>query len=340
MESLHKRISGLFQLAKKPTVKIVQAPEPLFRLQCQLGEGPVWDAQAKRLYFVDIERNRVFTYEPSSNTLGYETFEDTVTCLAARKRGPGLVGTTRDRFIFLSPAELPFPPTSSDTPRPFRNFITAPAPVNGVLRHNDGACDPNGNFLAGTMSADSSPTGSVYLVRALSDKGSIEKVVKKRIMLTTTQIEKNVIISNGTGWSPDGKTMYYNDTGVQTMYKYAYDPSGPSLGARSVFYKPTKGAPDGLCMDNQGGIWCAHYGGACVKRINPSGKVDLELRFAKSLNITCCVFGGENLDILYVTTAHASGQGNDSQSKWPESGDFFAVPNLGYTGVERGRFDG
>ncbi|WVR05528.1 hypothetical protein IAU60_002546 [Kwoniella sp. DSM 27419] len=99
------------------------------------------------------------------------------------------------------------------------------------------------------------------------------------------------------------------------------------------------GEPDGMCTDSQGGIWSARWGAGKVVRLSPTGDVDVVVDFPKAWHMTCCVFGGPDLDELYVTSASSDYIGEDLPDR-SDGGDLFVVRGLGYKGVERNRFRG
>ncbi|PPR00488.1 hypothetical protein CVT24_005548 [Panaeolus cyanescens] len=162
-------------------------------------------------------------------------------------------------------------------------------------RFNDGACDSKGRFFAGTIE------------------------------------NKEPKDSNGLGWSPDEKTFYFTDSLVNKIY--AYDYNDGVLSNRRLFVDALeKGFPagtfcDGLCVDTEGGVWSARWGGSCISRFTSSGELDLLIKFPTALNITCCCFGGPNNDQLFVTTAHCGAIGGDAtrQKDFMHSGDVFLV---------------
>ena len=121
----------------------------------------------------------------------------------------------------------------------------------------------------------------------------------------TTVVKTDVVISNGITWSSDGKKMYYIDSPTRTVVAYDFDQGkGAVSNPRVVITTPENlGTPDGSCMDAEGKLWVAQWGGACVIRWDPEtgrqlAKVDLPV-----LNITSVAFGGENLDTLFITTS-------------------------------------
>jgi sugar lactone lactonase YvrE len=137
--------------------------------------------------------------------------------------------------------------------------------------------------------------------------------------------------SNGLGWSHDGKTFYFTDSLKNIIYAYDYDEG--ELSNRRVFIDAlAKGAQensfaDGFCLDDEGGIWSARWGGSRIIRYNKDGEPDAELIFPSVLRVTACTFGGPNNDQMYVTSAHCGAMGGDTtkQTDYPDSGHLFVV---------------
>jgi sugar lactone lactonase YvrE len=170
------------------------------------------------------------------------------------------------------------------------------------VRMNDGGCDPHGRFYCGSMAYDARPgAGSVY---RLDPDGTVDVVMR------------DVTISNGLDWSPDGAVAYYADTATGEVSALDGD-----LTARRTFARIASGdgAPDGLTVDAEGGVWVALYGGAAVHRYAPSGALDaiVELPVTK---VTACTFGGPDLRTLYITTSRENLAGDEQ----PDAGSVFA----------------
>ncbi|CAO1638247.1 unnamed protein product [Sympodiomycopsis kandeliae] len=328
-------------------VQTIVAPEPILRTQCQLGEGPVWDARQQRLYFVDINKNRIHTYEPHSGIHGFETYDSTLSFIALRKEQPGVLVASKDAILLLTPeAGLPFPPTNSIEQQPTAplELLTARPLPEGVLRFNDGCVDPAGRMTIGTMESDMGKLkGSLY---SLDAAGSPLKIDSER-KPTLKEIIPNVGCSNGTGWltQEGSKTaeMFYTDSAQNKIFKYQYDLVTGLPSSKHVFYhqKPAPPILDGMCQDSLGGLWVCHWKGAAITRLDPrTAEITHRIEFKKCWNITCCTFGGPKLDVLYVTSAHSTESGDVSQTDMPESGDLYAIQGLGFKGVERHRYNG
>jgi sugar lactone lactonase YvrE len=114
---------------------------------------------------------------------------------------------------------------------------------------------------------------------------------------------EDVTISNGLEWSPDGSRAYYNDSPTQRIDVFDYDGESGLSGRRLLAEVPAEaGLPDGLTVDEEGGVWVALYGGAAVRRYSPGGELDEVIEVATK-QVTACTFGGSGLDQLFITTS-------------------------------------
>jgi sugar lactone lactonase YvrE len=157
------------------------------------------------------------------------------------------------------------------------------------VRMNEGGCDPDGRFYCGSMAYDQQPgAGALY---RLDPDGSVQVVLE------------NVTISNGLEWSPDGSRAYYNDSPTQRIDVFDYEAESGLSGRRPFAEVPAEvGLPDGLTVDEEGGIWVALYGGGSVRRYTPDGMLDYVIE-VPAKQVTACTFGGSGLDQLFITTS-------------------------------------
>jgi sugar lactone lactonase YvrE len=184
-------------------------------------------------------------------------------------------------------------------------------------RLNDGACDPAGRFLVGSMSLDDR-TGEECLYRIEHDG-------------TVTIIDDDLTLSNGLGWSPDATTMYSVDTIPGIVWARRYDAGGGAWGRRRAALQIDDGSPDGLCVDSDGGLWIAIHGAGQVRRYTPSGErtatVDLP-----APHTTSVAFVGPQLDTLLITSAFDE-LAHDRRSAFPLSGHLFTTRIPGVIGL-------
>ncbi len=266
------------------------------RAHAELGEGPTWDPAAGRLVWVDVLGSRVHTYDPASGRRTVLATEQHVGAAKPRANG-GLVVNLRDGVGAYGP--------DGDFSWLHRD------PVPG-RRGNDAAVAPDGSLWAGTMRYDEAPGGGT-LSRVAPD-GTVRTVID------------DVTVSNGTGWSPDGRRMYYIDSPTRRVDVLDVGPeSGEPVGRRRplVALDEKSGFPDGLAVDADGCVWVALWDGGAVRRYTPSGALDRVLTLPVR-RPTACAFGGRDLTDLYVTTART---GLDRPH--PLSGSLLVVPGLG-----------
>jgi sugar lactone lactonase YvrE len=259
----------LWELSMKP-----YDLETVLHIQNPLGEGPRWNAQEQRLYWVDIDSGLIYMLDPQTSLLETHAIGQPLGCLAFRSSG-NLLLAARDGLAFWNPG------------KPLQ-WIASPEQGKVGARFNDGVVDRQGRFWAGTMT-ESGATSSLY---RLDSDGSLQRM------------ESGVMISNGIGWSPDNRTMYYCDSPTNLIYSYDFDPAGGTIANRRVFInnEGNPGVPDGLVVDREGCVWCAHCFGGKVVRYDPDGRTIRTIHLPTSAT-TACTFGGKNLDELYITTS-------------------------------------
>ncbi|KAF8974004.1 regucalcin [Flammula alnicola] len=305
---------------------------PWLKVSCILGEGPVYDASTSLLHFVDISEKKVeelfyilvFHVNTRNREFSVENFEEPISCLVLRQNGQGLACTTAQGFALLEGNSI-------------ISYISKPIPPEDApyTRFNDGGCDSTGRFFAGTI--------------CNQEHGIPGKLYRYDPATKTSDIVDDgpFTDSNGLGWSPDGKTLYFTDSLVNKIYAYDYD-DGKIYNRRIFVDAIEKGFLentycDGLCLDTEGAIWSARWGGSRIIRFSEAGDVDFQIIFPTALNITSCCFGGPNNDQLFVTTAHCGAFGGDAarQEQYPDSGHLFLVDLSGlFRGLERHQFSG
>jgi|SRR5271166_1037104 len=247
--------------------------------QTLLGEGARWDARRGELLRVDILAGRVYRDRVAKDgaliPVGTYEVPTTVGAIAPIEGDEGWLLAAGRGFVHL-------------TVDGAVNELAAVAPAG--TRMNDGACDPQSRFWAGTL-ADDHHAGGGALYR-LDGQGQIE------LMLD------GLTIPNGLGWSPDGTTMYLIDSGPRVVHAFEFDPVRGTISAGRVLVTVAEelGAPDGMTVDAAGDLWVAIYGGGRVHRYSPDGLLR-ETLIVPAKQSTSCAFGGPGLDRLYVTTA-------------------------------------
>jgi sugar lactone lactonase YvrE len=166
------------------------------------------------------------------------------------------------------------------------------------VRLNDAAVDPRGSIFAGSMRNNVNPDGSQG--EAGGKDGILFRLDPDG---TITQLENNIGISNTLVWSPDRTKFYFGDSLSNVIWSYNYDANTSQITkSGNHFGNFSRGLPDGSAIDEKGYIWNCRYGGSCVVRISPGGEVDHVVEMP-TRNITNCTFGGNDGNLLYVTTA-------------------------------------
>lgn len=244
----------------------------------QLGETPLWCQRTGLVWWLDIERPRLQSFDPKTGAYRVFPFEATYAGSLAFHAGGGFL-------VALDNALHRFEPeTAVLTP-----FVEIEPPGRGT-RLNDGRCDRRGRLWIGTMDETfREPLGSVYRV------GPDASVVR---------MFGDIIVTNSIATSPDDRVLYVSDTRRYVLWAFDLDPDDGVLSNRRVFvdYARERGRPDGACVDSEGCVWNAAFAGGCVIRYTPSGKVDEVIELPVT-NPTCVCLGGDDFRTLYVTTA-------------------------------------
>lgn len=271
-------------------------PEHVIACQNIVGEGPLWNVKEKAIYWVDIDGKKIQRFYPE--TKKNEVFDMPIKiCLMAFRSKGGMILGAEDGFYFWDPSTKKL------------DFISHPEKGKTDARFNDGKVDRKGRLWAGTMTY----------------QGASSSLYRMDTDLSVHQMESGITISNGVGWSPDNKIMYFVDSIRYVIYAYDFDFEKGYLSNRRVFVQLAEsfGIPDGLTVDSEGHVWVAIYGGWKVMRYDPSGNVSAEINFPVS-KPSSCMFGGKNFDELYVTTI-SDGLTAEDKLKQPMAGDLFVI---------------
>lgn len=271
-----------------------------------LGEGPIWDGDNDRLIWVDILEKNIHTLNlrPINHTV-YPA-PGMVGCVGLTDHGRWVVAIEHKIGLF-NPESMEFQPLvelETDIPR---------------NRFNDGKCAPNGSFIVGSMDMDErAPNGALYQVRSNASPEIL--------------LEKNTI-SNGIAWSPDQKVIYTIDTPTMLVMAHDFNPVTGALENPHVAIRIPAGIgfPDGMTSDTDGNLWIAMWGGAMITKWDPRTGKQLGQLSVPCLNPTCCVFGGEDRDTLFVTSARV-GMTENQLAQYPLSGSLFSARIDGVTG--------
>ncbi len=273
----------------------MEQKQSLLHLNNLLGEGPLWNVNERRLYWVDIDGCCFYRYDPGTGARERFDVGQPIGVLRFRQSG-GLVMALRDGLAFWD--------ESTRAPQFFAN----PEQGKPQARFNDGGVDRRGRFWAGTIA----PGATSALYRLDSD-------------LSVHTMVTGVTVSNGVGWSPDNRTMYFSDSRIRMIYAFDYDlATGAIKNRRPFVHTPDDvSTPDGLAVDAEGFVWSARWGGWRVVRYDPAGRVEREIQLPVEFP-TACAFGGEGLDELYITSAQNPVR-QDQRVNQPLAGDIFHI---------------
>ncbi|TFD84019.1 SMP-30/gluconolactonase/LRE family protein [Cryobacterium lactosi] len=275
-----------------------------------LGEGPVWVSETSTLIWVDVERGTVFEgtlVEGVVEPIRQLDFDGRVGAAVPSEDGDILVAT-ENRLLVVTP----------DGKRLNGPVIVAPGVAS---RANDGACDPAGRVLIGTLALDGRE-GEETLHRLETD-GSL------------TVVDSDLTLSNGIAWSPDGALMYSTDTAPGIIWVRDYNVESGEIGPRRQHLHIEAGYPDGICTDAQGNLWVAIWGEGEVRSFDPSGR-HTDTVFVNAPHVSSVAFVGDELDTLLITTASRDLDGPDLLT-YPDAGRLF-LADVGATGMPSTRW--
>ena len=269
--------------------------------KCQTGEGPLWHPDEKVVYWLDIPPGRLFRYDPA--TQHHEQCFD----LEGESVGGFTIQTDGSLLLFMAKGAIKVWKNGQFT------TIVANIPGEENSRFNDVIADPAGRVFCGTMPSPNK-LGKLY---RLDHDGSI------------TEILDEIRCSNGMGFTPDRKQMYYTDSGARSIYLFDYETNTSALTNQRVFLKTpeNEGIPDGMTVDAEGYIWTAKWDGYMLVRYAPDGTEERRIPFLTK-KVSCVTFGGDDYTDMYVTTAG----GNNKAENGEHAGALYRL-NLGIKGV-------
>lgn len=286
----------------------------LVDVKTTLGEGPLWDVDEQRLYWVDSADGRIFRSTADGRELRAWQVPEKIGSMALRKNGGAVVSLARGlHFLDFQSGLL--------------DLIIDPEPNSLDNRLNDGKVDKQGRFVVGSMDTkEEGPNGALY--RLDPD-------------LSLHTLDTNIMVSNGPCWSPDGNTFYFSDTWSGDIWAYDYDQKTGGISNKRTFTtlqgKAFKSS-DGATVDAEGYLWNAQVYEGNLVRYAPDGSIDKVIPMPVK-NVTSVMFGGPNLDILYVTS-----MSRPPLPRFPKDsvlgGSVFAITGLGIKGLPEFRFAG
>lgn len=256
--------------------------ELVLDLGATIGESPMWVPSEKTLYWIDVKKPALYRYDPLTGGQRAWPMPSDIGAFTLIPDLSGAVVALREgiyRLVFGSGlltrlASPPFDPA--------------------LFRFNEGACDSAGRFWVGVMfdPREGAPPAQKSSLHSFTLTGGLRP-------------EPDAAeLHNGMAWSADGRRFYLSHSSSQKIFVYAFDPESGALGTRDLFAQvpPSLGLPDGAAVDSEGGYWCALHGGGRLRRYTASGAVDRDIELPVS-QPTMCSFAGEDLDVLYVTSA-------------------------------------
>lgn len=275
-----------------------------------LGEGPIWVVRRQALYWVDIKGRKIFRLGADGRLEQWDT-PFRVGSLAPRESG-GFIAGTDHGFAQIDPEHGRF------------DLLFDPEEDRPSNRFNDGKVDRQGRFFAGTMDdEEKQASGAFYRL----DRN-----------MHCTRVDDGYRVANGPAFSPDGRTMYTNDSALQLTYVYDLTADGTPVNRRTFArFGEGDGHPDGMTVDSEGCLWIAFWDGWCLRRLSPNGERLAEVRMPVA-RPTSCAFGGLMLDRLYVTSA-SKDLSEDELAMQPNAGGLFMF-NAGVQGIAERPFAG
>lgn len=269
--------------------------------KAKLGEGPLYDIQLNKLFWVDIEGKKILIKDLDNYSESAFDTPDLVSSLCLINENE-IIATIRHGFYIIN----------------FKTKnITKVEEVESNYqdnRFNDGKCDALGRYWAGTMNMKKSgPTGNLYKL-----DHDITKVLDK------------LTVSNGLGWNPENDIMYLIDSAVRKVYAFDFDLNKGEIYNKRILidFNGEPGNPDGMSVDEEGYLWIAHWGGGKISRWSPSGEKVFEIKLPVTY-VTSVTFGTYEMDRLFITTA--------SKENEPLSGKVFTT-HVGVKGIPSYRF--
>jgi L-arabinonolactonase len=278
--------------------------------QCSVGEGPVWDVESQRLYWIDILEKAVFCLDPATQATLRWSVPRIIGSMAIRKAGGAIVALADGVYsLDLQTGDCRMLATSPD--------------LNEQVQLADGKVDRRGRFIVGSSDRGMKEArGKLYALDPGAD--------------VLRQIDDDIFLANGPCWSPDDTVFYHADSIRKQIYRYDYDIGSGTVSNRRPFASTVDlgGIPDGATVDAEGHVWSAICEGAKLARFRPDGSlertIDMPVKLPGSV-----MFGGPALDRLYVPTLSPAFLGRQAD---PLDGSTYLLEGLGVKGLPESRF--
>ena len=275
-----------------------------------LGEGITYSSSNNNLYWLDIGNiSKLYSLDLSSNKKEIFELPEIVTATSIKSQNELILATTNGLKLF------------NTSTKKFESVVNIENDQI-LTRSNDGASDALGRFWFGTMQNNFDKNGD-----GIPIKENIGKLYKVDTDKKISVIEEGLGIPNTFVWSPDNNNFYFTDTLNGTILSYNFELESGELSNKKNFATFDRGHPDGSTIDTDGCVWNCRWGGSCIVRFTPSGKVDQIIEMPVQ-NITNCIFGGSDMKTLFITTAS-----NEGKNQNDLDGSLFSI-NLNYQGIE------
>lgn len=240
---------------------------------CGCGENPLWDDRRGVLFWCDISPGKIYAFDPNSHS-------HRLVAQLGRECGAFTLEESGDLLLlFVGDAALLNP--DSGEVKPLKNGF-----LQDAERFNDCIAAPDGRVFGGTVDWSRKTRGGLFHLHEGFE---------------AHQITSGSDCSNGLGWTRDGRGLYWVDSTSRKTWLFDFDPQTGELSQQREWLHTPKNTPDGMTTDENGGVWLAFFDGPFVRHYDADANLIEQIDFP-SKHVTSCIFGGEQLDELYVTT--------------------------------------
>jgi sugar lactone lactonase YvrE len=278
--------------------------------QCGVGEGPLWDVETQRLYWIDIIGKAVHCLDPASDRTTSWSVPKIIGSMAIGLDGNSIVALVDGVYRL-------------DFANGQCTLLASSPDLNEQVQLADGKVDRRGRFIVGSSDRGMKEArGGLYAL----DPGAS----------TLRTLDSDIFLSNGPCWSLDDRTFYHADSIRKIIYAYDYDIVRGTLSNRRPFASTAElgGIPDGATVDAEDHVWSAICEGGKLVRFRPDGSIErivpMPLKLPGSV-----MFGGPELDRIYVPTLSPAFLGREAD---PLDGSTFVIEGLGIRGIPEPRF--
>jgi L-arabinonolactonase len=278
--------------------------------QCAVGEGPVWDVETRRLFWIDILGKCVLCLDPATGEVRTWQVPKIIGSMAVSRDGNAIVALIDGVYRL-------------DLASGACTLLASHPDLNEQIQLADGKVDRRGRFIVGSSDRGMKEArGGLYAL----DPGAT----------TLRKLDADIFLSNGPCWSLDDRTLYHADSIRKLIYAYDYDIDKGTAKNRRPFASTAElgGIPDGATVDAEDHVWSAICEGKKLVRFKPDGSIERIVEMPLKLPGSV-MFGGPQLDRLYVPTLSPAFLGRPAD---PLDGSTFVIEELGIRGVPEPRF--